>query len=58
MKKIKIRKRMKTDEWNERNRDLEEEKTKGDDNDWDKKDAEDEEIGENKNDFHEELYDK
>ena len=58
MKKIKIRKRMKTDEWNERNRDLEEEKTKGDDNDWDKKEAEDEERSGTKNDFHEENYDK
>ncbi len=61
MKKYKIRKRlngMKTDEWNERNRNLEEEKTKGEDNDWNEKDDEDEEIGENKNDFHEENYDK
>lgn len=61
MKKNKIRKRlngMKTDEWNERNRNLEEEKTKGEDNDWNEKDDEDEEIGENKNDFHEENYDK
>ncbi|GAG60348.1 MAG: hypothetical protein ACTSP9_14660 [Promethearchaeota archaeon] len=61
MKKNEIRKRlngMKTAEWNERNTLLEEEKMKGEDNDWNEKNDEDEEIGENKNDFHEELYDK
>jgi hypothetical protein len=60
MKKFKIRKKMKTDEWNERSINREEEETKEEDNDWNEKeeeDEEDEENGENENDFHEELYD-
>ena len=56
MKKNKINKKMKTDEWNERIRNREEKKTKEEDNDWDKK--EDEEKGENEKEFHEEVYDK
>lgn len=58
MKKFKIRKRLKPDDWNERSRNYEEEETRGADNDWDEKEAEDEEEGESKNDFHEENYDK
>ena len=56
MKKNKIKKRMKTDEWNERIRNREEQKTKEEDNDWNKKN--DEEKGEYENEFHEEVYDK
>ena len=55
MKKFKIRKKMKTDEWNERSRNREEEQTKEEDEDWNKK--EDEEKGEYENEFHEETYD-
>jgi len=40
MKKFKLRKRMKTDEWNERSRNREEKKTKEEDNDWDEKNDE------------------
>jgi len=58
MKKFKIRKRIKTDEWSERSINREEEETEGEDNDWNKKDDEDEEEGENENDFHEENYNK
>ena len=58
MKKIKIRKRMKTDEWNEITIDREEEETQEEDNDWNKKEVEDEESSGTKNDFHEENYDK
>ncbi|MHA1106538.1 MAG: hypothetical protein ACTSPN_12595 [Promethearchaeota archaeon] len=57
MNKNKIRNRLKTDEWNEWSRNLEEEKTREEDNDWNEKDDEDEEEGENENDFHEENYD-
>ncbi|NVM19153.1 MAG: hypothetical protein HWN80_15675 [Candidatus Lokiarchaeota archaeon] len=46
---------MKTDEWNERNREREEKKIKEEDDDWNKK--EDEEKGEYENEFHEESYD-
>ena len=56
MKKNKIKKRMKADQWNERNRNLEEQKTKEEDNDWNKKNNE--EQGEYENEFHEEVYDK
>ncbi len=55
--KIKIRKRMKTDEWNERSRNREERKTKREDDEWNEINDEDEEKGENKNNFHEENYD-
>ena len=58
MKKIKFRKRMKTDEWNERSTNREEDKTKEEDRDWNKKDDEDEEMGESENNFHEEDYDE
>jgi len=58
MKKIKFRKRMKTDEWNERSRNHEEENTKEEDNDWNLKNDEDKENGENENAFHEEDYDQ
>ncbi|MCJ7648616.1 MAG: hypothetical protein MUP85_08385 [Candidatus Lokiarchaeota archaeon] len=57
MKKFKIRKRMKTDEWNEKSINSEEEETKEEDDDWNKKKDEDKEEGENENDFHEEDYD-
>ena len=56
MKKKKINKRMKKDEWNEMTRNLEKEKTKEEDDDWNKKDDEDEERGKNENFFHEEFY--
>ncbi len=46
---------MKTDEWNERSTNREEEQTKEEDDDWNKK--EDEEKGEYENEFHEETYD-
>ncbi len=48
---------MKTDEWNERSRNREERKTKGEDDEWNEINDEDEEKGENKNNFHEENYD-
>ncbi len=57
MKENKGKKQIKTDEWNEISRNREGDKTKEDDKDWNKKNDEDEEIGENKNDFHEEDYD-
>ena len=56
MKKKKINRRMKTDEWNEINRNREEKETKEEDDDWNKKDDEDEERGKNENGFHEEFY--
>ena len=56
MKKNKIIKKMKTDEWNERNSNREEKDTKGEDDDWNKKEIEEKE--EYENEFHEELYDK
>ena len=56
MKKKKFRKRMKTDEWNERSRNREEDETKEEDNDWNEKNDEDKENG--GNDFHEEYYDE
>ncbi|MFX0188854.1 MAG: hypothetical protein ACFE8A_14100 [Candidatus Hodarchaeota archaeon] len=43
----KWKKQIKTDEWNERSRNREEAKTKEEDNDWNKKNDEDEEMGEN-----------
>ncbi|MBY9010738.1 MAG: hypothetical protein KGD70_00010 [Candidatus Lokiarchaeota archaeon] len=58
MKKKIFRKRMKADEWNERVINSEEEKTKKVDDDWDEKNYEDKENGENENDFHEEDYEK
>jgi hypothetical protein len=58
MKKKLFRKRIKTDEWNERISNREEEKTNEEDNDWNEKNDEDKENGENENDFHEEDYEK
>ncbi len=56
MKKKKINKNLKTDEWNEMNMNHEENETKEEDDDWNKKDDEDEERGKNENGFHEEFY--
>ena len=56
MKKKKINKKMKTDEWNERSRNREKKNTKEEDDDWNRKI--DEEKGEYENEFHEEIYDK
>ena len=58
MKWKKFRKRMKTDEWNERSRDREEKKTQEEDNDWNDKNDENKVQGESKNNFHEEDYDE
>jgi len=57
MKKNKGKKQIKTDEWNEMSINREEDKTKEDDRDWNKKNAEDEEMGENEDEFHEGDYD-
>jgi len=56
MKKKKINKNLKMDEWNEMNMNREENETKKEDDDWNKKDDEDEERGKNENGFHEEFY--
>ena len=56
MKKKKINRNLKTDEWNEMNMNREENETKEEDDDWNKKDDEDEERGKNENGFHEEFY--
>jgi hypothetical protein len=58
MKWKKYRIRMKTDEWNERSRTLEEEKTQEEDNEWDDKYDQDKEQGKSENNFHEEDYDE
>ena len=49
---------MKTDEWNERSRTLEKEKTQEEDNEWDDKYDQDKEQGKSENNFHEEDYDE
>ena len=56
MRKNKRKKKIKTDEWNERSTNLEEAKTKEEDRDWNKKNDEDEEMGKDDG-FHEENYD-
>ena len=43
---------MKSDEWNETSKYSEELKTKEEDNDWNEKEDEIKENGENENDFH------
>ncbi len=58
MKWKKFRKRLKTDEWNERSRTREEKKTQEEDNDWNAKNDEDKEQGQSENNFHEEDYDE
>ena len=57
LKRNKVKKQIKTDKWNERLRNLEEDKTEEEDREWNKKDDEDEEMGENEDDYHEEIYD-
>ena len=57
MKKNKGKKQIKTDEWNEMSINREEDKTKEEDKDWNKKNAEDEEMGEDEDEFHEGDYD-
>ncbi|MFW9952430.1 MAG: hypothetical protein ACFFKA_20110 [Candidatus Thorarchaeota archaeon] len=57
MKKIKRKKQMKTDEWNERSINREENQTQEEDIDWNKKNEEDEERDENEDEFHEGDYD-
>ena len=57
MKKNKAKKHFKPDEWNEMSRNHEEDKTKEEDRDWNKKNDEDEEMGKSEDDFHEEIYD-
>ena len=57
MKKNKAKKQIKTDEWNEMSINREEDKTKEEDSEWNKKNDEDEEMGENDEGFHEEIYD-
>ena len=57
MKKKKVNKKIKTDEWNEMSRNREEDNTKEEDSDWNKKNDEDEEMGENEDEFHEGDYD-
>ena len=57
MKKNKSKKKMKTDEWNEIIINREENETKEDDADWEKKDKEDNEKGQCEREFHEEVYD-
>ncbi|MBY8980689.1 MAG: hypothetical protein KGD72_09875 [Candidatus Lokiarchaeota archaeon] len=57
MKIKRFRKRIKTDEWNERRENRQGDKPKEEDRDWNKKNGEDEERGENENEFHEENYD-
>jgi len=56
MKKNKGKKQFKADKWNEMSRNREEDKTEEDDKDWNKKNDEDEERGENKDSFHEGDY--
>ncbi len=58
MKKNKSKKQIKTDEWNERSRNREEDKTKEEDRDWNKKIYEDKDMDEeNEDEFHEGDYD-
>ncbi len=57
MKKNKGKKQIKTDEWNEMSINREEDETEEEDRDWNKKNAEDEEMGENEDEFHEGDYD-
>ena len=57
MRKNKSKKQFKTDNWNEISRNSEEAKTKEEDRDWNEKNDEDEEMGENGDKFHESDYD-
>lgn len=57
MKRNKAKKQIKTDKWNEELRNREEDKTEEEDGDWNKKNDEDEEMGKNEDDYHEEKYD-
>ncbi|MFW9825077.1 MAG: hypothetical protein ACFFE4_19205 [Candidatus Thorarchaeota archaeon] len=57
MKRNKGKKQFKFDKWNEISRNREEAKTKEEDLEWNEKDDEDEEMGENRDEFHESDYD-
>ena len=57
MRKNKSKKQIKADKWNEISRNSEEAKTKEEDRDWNEKNDEDEEMGENGDKFHESDYD-
>lgn len=57
MRKNKSKKQFKADKWNEISRNSEEAKTKEEDRDWNEKNDEDEEMGENGDKFHESDYD-
>jgi hypothetical protein len=57
MRKNKSKKRIKFDRWNEISRNREEAKTKEEDQDWNEKNDEDKEMGENGDKFHESDYD-
>jgi len=57
MKKNKGKKQFKVDKWNEISRNREEAKTKEEDRDWNEKDDEDVEMGENGDEFRESVYD-
>jgi len=57
MRKNKSKKQFKADKWNEISRNSEEAKTKEEDREWNEKNDEDEEMGENGDKFHESDYD-
>jgi hypothetical protein len=57
MKRNKGKKQFKFDKWNEIIRNREEAKTKEEDRDWNEKNHEDEEMGEEGYEFHESNYD-
>jgi len=57
MRKNKSKKQFKADNWNEISRNSEEAKTKEEDREWNEKNDEDEEMGENGDKFHESDYD-
>jgi hypothetical protein len=57
MKRNKGKKQFKFDKWNEISRNREEAKTKEEDKEWNDKNDEDEEMGENRDEFHESDYD-
>jgi len=57
MRKNKHKKQIENDKLNERSINIEEDKTKEEDNDWNKKNDEDEEMGETGDKFHEPDYD-